>query len=48
MTEHCRIKVNASKDELQNIIDWKTPETRNEKCLLACILEYFWIVSYIL
>jgi hypothetical protein len=47
MSEECKEKENASKEDVEHIADKKEPVTQSQKCLLGCLQEQFNIVRYL-
>lgn len=45
MCEECKEKENATDADMDTMLDEKYPETREGKCLVACMQETFGVVS---
>jgi len=45
MSEECREKEKASKDDVEVMVNEKYPDTKEGKCLMACMQEQFGVVS---
>lgn len=45
ISQECKITENASDGDLGRLVEKKTPETKEGKCLFACIMEQMDVVS---
>lgn len=43
--DYCKSKEGASDEDIENIFNGSLPETRSEKCLVACLSERYGTVE---